>query len=55
MIEAVQFQMEYDKTIDINIPLIDRLLSDKKINRYMTSLKEMSPDTYVHSIVVAEH
>lgn len=54
MIEAVQFQTEYDKTIDINIPLIDRLLSDEKINRYMTSLKEMSPDTYVHSIAVAE-
>lgn len=53
MIEAVQIQEEYNSFVNDNIPLIEKLLSDRKINRYMASLKELSPDTYEHSIAVA--
>lgn len=53
MIEAVRIEEEYNSFKNDDIPLVDKLLSDEKINRYMASLLESSPDTYEHSVAVA--
>lgn len=50
MIEAIDFS---GVPVIQSETLVDILLKDKKINRYLTSLKGESPETYYHSISVA--